>query len=154
MPKSPRASNLNKDSSKLITDIGTTEEKELGRIVKERYHTDIFIITEFPVTKRPFYTQKSHTNPEVTNSYDIILRGNEILSGAQRVNDYETLMENIEACGVSAESLGAYPDSFKYGSYKHGGGGFGLERLVMFYLGLDNIRQVSMYPRDPSRLVP
>ncbi len=136
------------------TELGTTEERELGKIIKEKYGTDIFIIDRYPKVERPFYTMISQENSDETYSYDIILRGNEILSGAQRINNPQELEHRAAEAGIQLETIRPYLESFKYGSYPHGGGGFGLERLVMFYLDIDNIRKTSMFPRDPKRLEP
>lgn len=134
-------------------DLSTTNEKLLGKLVKEKYDTDLFILDKFPLDIRPFYTMPSDDGI-FTNSYDIILRGQEILSGAQRIHDINLLEERIKAKGVEIDSVQDYVNSFKYGSYPHGGGGFGLERFLLSYLGLDNIRKTSLFPRDPSRLAP
>lgn len=95
--------------------------------------------------RRALFTQA------VSNSYDFFVRGEEILSGAQRVHDSELLVKLAKSKGVPPATIQAYIDSFKLGSYPHGGGGIGLERLVMLMLGLPNIRLASMFPRDPVR---
>jgi len=93
-------------------------------------------------------------NPKYSNSYDFFIRGEEILSGAQRIHDASLLVEKAKEKGVSTEMLQSYIDSFKYGAPPHAGGGVGMERVVMLYLGLKNIRKTSMFPRDPTRLNP
>ena len=75
------------------------------------------------------------------------------MSGAQRIHDPELLAERAKAHGVSLDSLKGYLQSFSHGAYPHAGCGVGLERVVMLFLGLPNIRYVSMFPRDPKRLV-
>jgi nondiscriminating aspartyl-tRNA synthetase len=127
-------------------DINTTDEKQIGIFVKEKFNSDIVILTKYPKEARPFYSMPCQDNPNLTNSYDIILRGNEILSGSQRVNDYNMLINNAKLKNVSIENLKEYIDSFKYGSPLHGGGGFGLERITMFLLGIDNIKLASLFP--------
>ena len=82
------------------------------------------------------------------------MRGEEIISGAQRVHDPVYLEERAKACGIEVETLRSYIDSFTLGTSPHGGCGVGLERVVMLFLGLDNIRKSSMFPRDPKRLTP
>ena len=91
---------------------------------------------------------------KLSNSYDFFLRGEEIVSGAQRVHEPELLAQMAEAKGIPVASIQAYVDSFKHGAMPHGGGGVGLERVVMLFLGLGNIRKASMFPRDPKRLFP
>eukprot|EP00986_Skeletonema_menzelii_P008933 scaffold3927_cov152-Skeletonema_menzelii.AAC.6 len=93
-------------------------------------------------------------NPKLSNSYDVFIRGQEILSGAQRVHEPELLVERARAWGIDVETIASYVDSFRNGALPHGGGGIGLERVVMLYLGLPNIRKSSMFPRDPRRISP
>jgi aspartyl-tRNA synthetase len=82
------------------------------------------------------------------------MRGEEILSGAQRIHDPAFLVEKMKSKGVDPESMKGYVDGFRMGCPPHGGGGIGLERVIMLYLKLGNIRRASMFPRDPKRLEP
>lgn len=82
------------------------------------------------------------------------MRGEEILSGAQRIHEPNLLMEMMRAKGVDPASMQGYVDAFKMGCSPHGGGGIGLERVLMLFLKLHNIRRVSLFPRDPKRLEP
>jgi aspartyl-tRNA synthetase len=91
---------------------------------------------------------------EYSNSYDFIMRGNEILSGAQRIHDAPTLEASMAKAGVPVESMPSYVNAFRAGCPPHAGGGIGLERVVQFFLGLGNIRRASLFPRDPKRLEP
>lgn len=93
-------------------------------------------------------------NPKLSNSYDIFIRGQEILSGAQRVHEPELIEERARAWGIDVQTIASYVASFRNGALPHGGGGIGLERVVMLYLGLSNIRKSSMFPRDPRRISP
>eukprot|EP01102_Stenamoeba_stenopodia_P012445 TRINITY_DN3941_c0_g1_i1.p1 TRINITY_DN3941_c0_g1~~TRINITY_DN3941_c0_g1_i1.p1 ORF type:complete len:607 (+),score=209.55 TRINITY_DN3941_c0_g1_i1:94-1821(+) len=135
-------------------DLSTPQEKLLGKLVKEKYKTDFFILDKFPSAVRPFYTMPDPENPNYSNAYDIFLRGQEIVSGGQRIHDPEMLTKRAIAKGVSIPSIQAYIDSFKYGAPPHGGGGVGMERVAMLYMGLKNIRSTSMFPRDPTRITP
>nr|VWO96683.1 N/A [Ganoderma boninense] len=137
-----------------LDDIDTTNEKRLGGIVREKYETDYFIIDKFPVTLRPFYTMPDPEDPTVSNSYDFFMRGEEILSGAQRVHDATLLAEQMRRSGINPESMKSYLQAFQLGCPPHGGGGIGLERVVMLFLKLNNIRRASLFPRDPKRLEP
>jgi len=76
------------------------------------------------------------------------------MSGAQRVHDFKMLEDRLKELGISKGGMEHYINSFKYGALPHAGGGIGLERVVMLYLGLENIRMTSMFPRDPNRLFP
>ena len=84
----------------------------------------------------------------------VFLRGEEICSGAQRVHDPALLQEVIQSKGVPLGPLEDYINSMRHGMPPHGGGGVGLERVVFLYLGLDNVRKASMFPRDPNRCSP
>jgi len=93
-------------------------------------------------------------NERYTNSYDFFIRGEEILSGSQRIHDAALLETRARAKGVSIPTIQPYIDAFKFGAPPHAGGGIGLERVVFLYLGLSDIRQSSLFPRDPHRITP
>lgn len=135
-------------------DLSTELERALGRLVRAKYDTDFFMMDKYPLAIRPFYTMPAAEDETLSNSYDFFMRGEEILSGAQRVHDPELLIQRAMAKGVPVGSIKAYIDSFRHGAHPHGGGGVGLERVVMLYLGLGNIRKAAMFPRDPKRLSP
>jgi aspartyl/asparaginyl-tRNA synthetase len=135
-------------------DLTTALERRLGELVAEKHGVDLYILDRFPAAARPFYTMPCADNPELTNSYDVFLRGEEICSGAQRVHVPELLEERIKAQGLPPDSLQWYVDSMKYGTPPHAGAGLGLDRVVFLYLALDNVRQATMFPRDPNRLSP
>ncbi|KAF9434315.1 aspartate--tRNA ligase dps1 [Entomortierella beljakovae] len=135
-------------------DLSTELERKLGQLVKEKYKTDFFMLDKFPLEVRPFYTMPDPSNPKYSNSYDFFMRGEEILSGAQRIHDPDFLIERAKIHGVDPESIKSYVDAFRMGAPPHGGGGIGLERVIFFYLNLGNIRRASLFPRDPKRLSP
>lgn len=135
-------------------DLSTPDEKLLGRLVKAKYNTDFYMLDKYPLAVRPFYTMPDPNNKKASNSYDMFMRGEEILSGAQRIHDPDFLTERAKHHGVDIEKIKAYIDAFRFGCPPHAGGGIGLERVVMLYLGLDNIRKTSMFPRDPKRITP
>jgi aspartyl-tRNA synthetase len=137
-----------------LEDLTSENEKALGRLVKEKYETDFYMLYGYPVNARPFYTMIDPEDPNYTNSYDFFMRGEEITSGAQRIHDPEFLAERAKAHGIAVESIQSYIDAFKYGISQHAGAGFGLERIVKFYCNIQNIRKCSMFPRDPKRLAP
>jgi aspartyl-tRNA synthetase len=140
--------------AKFDQDISTPHEKALGKIVSEKYGTDFYMMDKYPLSVRPFYTMPCPANPELSNSYDVFIRGEEIVSGAQRIHDPILLAERATVVGIPLNSISAYIDAFKHGAKPHAGGGIGMERVVMLFLGLNNIRKTSMFPRDPSRLTP
>ncbi|CRG93282.1 aspartate--tRNA ligase, putative [Plasmodium gallinaceum] len=143
-----------KEEDILNYDLTTDMEKELGKIIKDSHNTHYYIIINFPSSLRPFYTMYDEKNPKISNSYDFFMRGEEVLSGAQRINDVNLLLNNIKSLNLDSQKLNFYIDSFSYSSYPHSGCGIGLERVLMLFLGLNNIRKTSLFPRDPKRLIP
>lgn len=135
-------------------DIDTVNEKLLGKLIREKYDTDFYILDKWPLALRPFYTMPDADNPELSNSYDMFIRGQEILSGAQRCHIPEMLRERAKVKGVPEAGVAAYIDSFTNAAEPHAGGGIGLERVVFLMLGLGDIRYSSMFPRDPKRTTP
>lgn len=137
-------------------DLSTENEKFLGKLVRDKYDTDFFILDKFPLAVRPFYTMPDPEDPNYSNSYDFFMRGEEILSGAQRIHDPELLRERMNFHGVDPDGPGTvdYVNAFTYGCPPHAGGGIGMERVLMFFLDLKNIRRASLFPRDPKRLRP
>eukprot|EP01063_Lacrimia_lanifica_P024355 TRINITY_DN3227_c0_g2_i1.p1 TRINITY_DN3227_c0_g2~~TRINITY_DN3227_c0_g2_i1.p1 ORF type:complete len:571 (+),score=218.48 TRINITY_DN3227_c0_g2_i1:53-1765(+) len=135
-------------------DMGTTQEKILGKLVKERYGVDFYILDWFPLSVRPFYTMPNPNDARFSNSYDMFMRGEEISSGAQRIHDPELLMKRCKEMEVDAAPLQDYMNSFKLGAWPHGGFGVGLDRVVMLFLGMHNVRSCSLFPRTPIRNTP
>ncbi|EEY57094.1 aspartyl-tRNA synthetase, putative [Phytophthora infestans T30-4] len=110
--------------------------------------------SSLPAGVRPFYTMPDPTDKRWSHSNDMMIRGEEMVSGAQRVHIPKLQMERMDILGVLQESMRNYIYSFRLGALPHGGGGIGLERVVMLYLGLGNISKSSMFSRDPKRLLP
>lgn len=135
-------------------DLSTEQERVLGKIVRDKYNSDFFMLDKFPMAVRPFYTMPDPARPEYSNSYDFFMRGQEIMSGAQRVHDPDLLVKQMEKVGITEEQMHDYVEAFRMGCPPHAGGGIGLERVLMFYLGVGNIRRSSLFPRDPKRLMP
>ncbi|MCJ1321586.1 hypothetical protein MMC15_006931 [Xylographa vitiligo] len=139
-------------------DISTTNEKTLGRLVLQKYQTDFYFLTHYPTAARPFYTHLDPSNPSLTHSYDAFMRGQEIVSGAQRIHDPTTLTQRMRGMepplDPDSEGFKHYVNAFRMGCAPHGGGGFGLNRITMLWLGLGNIRQATLFPRDPGRKAP
>ncbi|KPA78248.1 putative mitochondrial aspartyl-tRNA synthetase [Leptomonas pyrrhocoris] len=139
-----------------LTDLSLPQERRLGELIKSRYGVDLFVVDLFPSEARPFYTMPLDTaRPDgPTRSYDMYLRGEEICSGAQRIDAVLLLEQRLAAKKVDRSSVKDYIDAFRYGAWPHGGFGLGLERIALFFLGLDDIRRVSLFPRDPKRIAP
>ena len=135
-------------------DLHTRDEIRLGELVKEKYHTDYYILDKFPASARPFYTMPDPDDPKTTNSFDLFLRGQEILSGGQRIHDFHMLERQMKALGVDPSSMEDYMAGFRYAAPPHAGAGIGLERIVMLILQLGNIRFASLFYRDPKSFPP
>lgn len=136
-------------------DIGSVNEKHLGEIIKKLHNTDMYCLINYPNQARPFYTMWE--NEFYSRSFDIMMRCNEISSGAQRVHDPVQLKNAILDRGIKLDGksgLEDYLKSFETGSVPHGGCGIGIERLCMLYFGLPNVRNTSLFPRDPKRITP
>ncbi|KAM5431467.1 putative aspartate--tRNA ligase [Microsporum ferrugineum] len=144
------------EQERFENDFTTAMEKQLGRIIREKYDTDFYVVDKFPSAVRPFYTKSCPDDPTFSNSYDFFMRGEEIMSGAQRINDAKELEEAMVARGVepNQEGFEDYINAFRQGCSPHAGGGLGLNRIVQFFLGLPNIRLATLFPRDPQRLRP
>ncbi|KAG8381997.1 hypothetical protein BUALT_Bualt05G0030700 [Buddleja alternifolia] len=137
-----------------LGDLNTESERKLGQLVLEKYNTEFYILHRYPLAVRPFYTMPCYDDPNYSNSFDVFIRGEEIISGAQRIHVHWYLEERALECGIDVETISTYIDSFRYGTPPHGGFGAGLERVVMLFCALDNIRKASLFPRDPRRLEP
>ncbi|KAJ5447204.1 Nucleic acid-binding OB-fold [Penicillium cf. griseofulvum] len=143
---------LNEDGEQLPLDedLGTRDEIRLGELVKEQYGTDYYILDKFPRGARPFYTMPDAEDDKYTNSFDMFIRGQEIVSGGQRIHDPHMLEENMRRVGINPDDMEEYLEGFRWGAPPHAGAGVGLERIVMLILKLGNIRLTSMFHRDPK----
>ncbi len=134
-------------------DLTTETEKKLGEIMKEKGHV-FYFVTKYPLGIKPFYTMPENSEQKLSRAFDLEFSGREIISGSQRIHNYDLLVERIKAKGLRPESFGAYLKAFKYGMPPHGGFGMGIERLLMLLLNLSNIREAVLFPRDRYRLKP
>lgn len=138
-------------------DMSTAQEKALGVLIRAKYHTDFYVLDKFPEGARPFYAFEDPENPKVTNTFDFFIRGQEILSGGQRIHDPSVLEKRLLTKGIDPKSSGIkeHVDVFRSaGVPPHGGGGIGLDRVVAWYLNLPSVHLASYYPRTPKRLLP
>jgi len=135
-------------------DLDPEGEKLLGEIMKEKYGSDFVFVTEFPYAIRPFYHMKPEGKANLTKSFDLLFNGVEVCTGAQREHRYDILKKQAKEKGLDLESMPAYAEIFKYGMPPHGGVGFGLDRITQRLLGLENIRECVLLPRDPDRSSP
>ena len=136
------------------SDLNSDGEKELGKYVKEKFKSDFVFLTEFPESVRPFYHMKPENNPNTTFSSDLIFKGLEITTLAQREHRYDKLIAQAKEKGLHLHNIEFYLNFFKYGAPSHGGFGFGLSRMIMQLLDLKNVRESMFIPRDPKTLFP
>ncbi len=129
-------------------------EMALGNYVKEKYNSDFFFVNRFPFAVKPFYVMKVDEDPTWARSVDLIYKGMELSSGGQREHRYEKIISQAKEKGLDIENLEWFTNFFKYGAPPHGGFSIGMERFVMQILNLQNIREASLFPRAPERLVP
>jgi aspartyl-tRNA synthetase len=133
-------------------DLSTESEKKLGELMLEKGWS-MYFVTKFPLRIKPFYTMPDR-DPRFSNSFDLEFKGREMVSGSQRIHDYDLLVKMIKEKGLNPQGFKTYLEAFKYGMPPHGGFGLGVERFLMLLLGLPNIREAVLFPRDRKRLEP
>ena len=133
-------------------DLTPQDEIDLCKWSKEKHSSDFVTITHFPTAKRAFYTMPDPKDEEYSLSYDLLFRGVEIMSGSQRINDYQKLVDTIKERGMDPKNFEMYLQAFKFGCPPEGGFSFGLERMTMHMLNLGNVREASLFPRDMERV--
>jgi nondiscriminating aspartyl-tRNA synthetase len=135
-------------------DLDPEGEKLICEWANKEHRTELLFLTEYPRSKRPVYTMPILSNPDFTRSFDLLFRGLEITTGGQRIHDYQMLMDAFEQRNLQHHEFDYYIDTFAYGMPPHGGLAIGLERITAQILGLLNVREASIFPRDRSRIVP
>lgn len=133
-------------------DLSPEDEREICKWSRDAKDSDLIFVTHYPVDKRPFYTKEDPEDLGYTLSFDLLGRGAEWMTGSQRINDYETLVKNAEKRGIDIKKSELYLQAFRFGMPLEGGFSFGSERIVMYILGLQNIREASLFPRDMERI--
>lgn len=141
--KLPRNQDLDKESERILTEY-----------VKEKYKTDFFFVNRFPFSVKPFYVMRVDEEPEWARSVDLIFKGLEMSSGGQREHRYEKIIAQIKEKGLNLESLRWFTEIFKYGVPPHGGFSIGIERFTMKLLDIKNIKEVVLFPRYITRMLP
>lgn len=133
-------------------DLEPEHERWLCEYSAKKHSSDFIFITNFPTSKRPFYTYRDEKDPTYTKGFDLLFRGVEITTGAQRIHDYDALISSLKEKGLNPEKFSYYLQAFKYGLPPHGGFGMGLERLTQKLLGLSNVKEATLFPRDMNRI--
>lgn len=133
-------------------DLSPEQERALCEMVKEETGSDFVYVYGYPTRQKPFYVYPNPENPEFNEGMDLLCRGIEWLSGGRRINDYAQLMEHVEKWGMDPKKIEMFLEAFRYGAPPEGGFAFGAERMTMQILGLKNIREATMFPRDMNRI--
>lgn len=133
-------------------DLEPEHERWLCDYSKKKFNSDFIFVTNFPTAKRPFYTYRDEKDPTYTKGFDLLFRGVEITTGAQRIHKYEDLVSSLKEKGLNPERFSYYLQAFKYGIPPHGGFGLGLERLTAKLLNIENVKEATLFPRDINRI--
>ncbi|MGH9909865.1 MAG: amino acid--tRNA ligase-related protein, partial [Nitrososphaerales archaeon] len=130
-------------------DFSTDNLKKLGSLLQGYY-----FITDWPSASKPFYAKPKPTDEKLCESFDLMFGELEISSGSSRINSKDELLERMRKQGLNPEAFDYHLRAFDYGMPPHAGFGLGLERFLMTFTGVENIRDVTFYPRDIDRLTP
>ncbi len=139
----PRDRDLDRESEKLLTEF-----------VKKEHDSDFFFVNRFPSSVKPFYVMRVDDAPEFARSVDLVYKGLELSSGGQREHRHDRIVDQISQKGLDATSLMWFTEPFRYGVPPHGGFSLGIERFTASLLGIENIKEAALFPRDPERLQP
>jgi nondiscriminating aspartyl-tRNA synthetase len=139
----PRDKDLDRESEKLLTEF-----------VKREFGSDFFFVNRFPSSVKPFYVMRVDDQPEFARSVDLVYKGLELSSGGQREHRHDKVVDQISQKGLDPVGLMWFTEPFRYGVPPHGGFSLGIERLTASLLGIENIKEAALFPRDPERLQP
>jgi nondiscriminating aspartyl-tRNA synthetase len=135
-------------------DLAPEHERALGTWAQDEHGSDFLAVEGYPARKRPFYTHPEPGDPRWTNSFDLLFRGVELVTGGQRLHRYADYEKALADRGESTAAYESYLQAFRHGMPPHGGFAIGLERWTARLLGVDNIRRTTLFPRDMSRIAP
>ena len=135
-------------------DLAPEHERLLGAWALERHGSDFLAVEGYPARKRPFYTHPEPGDPTATNSFDLLFRGQELVTGGQRLHEIADYERALAERGEPVEPYACYLDAFRHGMPPHGGFAIGLERWTAQLARRDNIRETTLFPRDRHRLTP
>jgi nondiscriminating aspartyl-tRNA synthetase len=133
-------------------DLSPADERWLGEWATAQHGSEFVFVTGYPMIKRPFYTHPDATDPSTSNSFDLLFRGVELVTGGQRLHRYKDYIRALE--GYELAPFDGSLEAFRHGMPPHGGFAIGLERWVARLTGATNIREVTLFPRDLNRLTP
>jgi nondiscriminating aspartyl-tRNA synthetase len=135
-------------------DLAPEHERLLGVWAHEQHRSGFLAVEGYPARKRPFYTHPEPGDPTATNSFDLLFRGQELVTGGQRLHELHDYERVLAERGEPLEPYTGYMEAFRHGMPPHGGFAIGLERWTAQLAQLDNIRQAALFPRDHHRLKP
>jgi nondiscriminating aspartyl-tRNA synthetase len=135
-------------------DLAPAHERALGQWALAEHGSDFVVVHGYPTAHRAFYSHPDPDEPHWSRSFDLIFRGLELVSGAQRLHRYDDYVRTLEARGYPYAPYASYVEAFRRGIPPHGGFAIGLERWVARLAGATNIREVTLFPRDLHRLAP
>lgn len=135
-------------------DLDPEGERRLCTWALEKHQSEFLFVVGYPLAQRPMYTNFRADDPSVSRSFDLLFRGLEITTGSQRIHEYDTLVSKMRERGLNPDTYASYLSAFKHGMPPHGGLGLGLERLTMKLLGIKNVKEATLFPRDRQRLEP
>src|SRR3989339_341183 len=135
-------------------DLSPEEERTLSEIIKEKDNSDFVFVTDYPIEARPFYHMRHEDDRTLTKSFDLLYKGVEVTTGAQREHRFEVLKEQAVEKGMDIATLEDYMNFFRYGCPPHGGAGIGPARIIMRLLELPTVKEATFLPRDVKRLTP
>ena len=135
-------------------DLDEQSQRALAEQVKKDTGSDFFFVNRFPSAVKPFYVMKVDEDPEFARSTDLVFRGLELSSGGQREHRHDKIVAQIREKGFDPKGLEWFTGPFRYGVPPHGGFSFGIERFTAYLLGIENIKEAALFPRDPERLQP
>jgi nondiscriminating aspartyl-tRNA synthetase len=135
-------------------DLSPQDERWLGEWAQREHGSDFLFVTGYPMVKRPFYTHPDPARPAYSNSFDLLFRGTELVTGGQRLHRYDDYLAALARAGYPTAPFETYLEAFRHGMPPHGGFAIGLERLLMQLLGLPNVRLATLFPRDLGRVTP
>ena len=135
-------------------DLSPVHERWLGDWAKRKYNSEFVFVVGYPMVKRPFYTHPDPERPAYSRSFDLLFRGLELVTGGQRLHQYNDYLQALADRNISTEPFESYLAAFKYGMPPHGGFAIGLERWILRLVEGQNIRETTLFPRDLNRLAP
>jgi len=135
-------------------DLAPGHERWLGEWARRQHGSDFLYVVGYPMAKRPFYTHPDPARPSASNSFDLLFRGLELVTGGQRLHRYDDYLAALATTGADPTPYEGYLEAFRHGMPPHGGFAIGLERWTARLTGAANVREVTLFPRDLHRLTP